>query len=52
MKKDEREPKSAEVPHPPTEAEFKDFTRRLVAVPKIEVDRRAAEWVKRKGGKR
>lgn len=48
MKKDEPEPKPVEVPHPPTEAEFKDFARQLVAVPKSEVDRRHAEWAKRK----
>lgn len=52
--KDEPAPKPgkpAEVPHPPTEAEFKDFARRLVSVPKSEVDRRHAEWAKKKGEK-
>jgi len=52
--KDEPDPKPGkpgEVPHPPTEAEFKDFARRLVSVPKAVVDRRAAEWAKRKSGK-
>ena len=52
MKKDEPEPKAkpVEVPHPPTEDEFKAFARRLVAVPKAEVDRRHAEWGKKKDG--
>ena len=52
--KDEPAPKPAKpakVPHPPTEAEFKDFARRLVSVPKAVVDRRAAEWAKRKSTK-
>ena len=49
--KDDPDPKPAkklEVPYAPTEAEFTAFVQKLIAVPKAEVDRRHAQWAKKK----